>query len=50
MTTSWQPTFVSAKPSQTMLLIDRSEPRFETHTKGKIKKTSKNDENLDIFC
>ena len=40
---------MSAKPSQTILLIDRSEPRFESQTGGKIKKTLKNNENFD-FC
>ena len=49
LTASWPPIFVSAKPSQTILLIDRSEPRFESQTGGKIKKTLKNNENFD-FC
>ena len=29
MTASWLPIFASAKPSQTILSIDRSEPRFK---------------------
>ena len=41
LTASWLPLFVSAKPSRTTLSIDRSEPRFESHTGGKIKKTWK---------
>ena len=39
LTASWQSIFVSAKPSGTILLIDRSKPRFESHTGGKIRKT-----------
>ena len=50
MTASWLPVLVSAKPSQTILSIDRSEPIFESHTGGKIRKTLKNDENLAVFC
>ena len=42
--------FVSAEPSQTILSIDRSEPRFESHTGAKITKTLKNDENFNGFC
>ena len=38
-----------AKPSRTIILIDRSEPRFEGRTWGKIRKTLKNDENLNVF-
>ena len=49
MTASWLLMFVSAEPSRTILLIDRSEPRFESHTGCKIK-TLKNDENFDVFC
>ena len=49
MTASWLLIFVSAKPSQTILLIDRSESRFESHTGGKIRQTLKNDENFDVF-
>ena len=30
-------TFVSVEPSPTILLIDRSEPIFESHTEGKIR-------------
>ena len=50
LTASWLPVFVSAEPSQTILSTDRSEPRFECHTGGKIRKTLKNDENFNIFC
>ena len=32
------PLFVSAEPSRTMLSIDRSEPRFESYTGGKMTK------------
>ena len=46
---SWQH-LVLAKPSQTILSIDRSEWRFESHTGDKIRKTLKNNENLDVFC
>ena len=49
LTAFWPPVFVSAKPSQTLLLIDRSEPRFKSQTGGKIRKTLKNDENFDVF-
>ena len=49
MTAFWLPIFVSAKPSQTILLIDRSEPRFERHTGCKITKTLKNDGNFNGF-
>ena len=41
--------FVTAEPSWTILLIDRSEPRFESHTGGKITKTLKNSGNFDGF-
>ena len=44
LTAFWLLLFVSAEPSRTILLIDRSEPRFESHTGGKITKTLKNDE------
>ena len=47
---SWLPIFVSAEPSQTILLIDRSEPGFESHTGGKIWKTLKNNGNFEVFC
>ena len=50
LTASWLSIFVSPKPSQTILLIDRSEPRFKGHTRGKIRKTLKDDEKFDIFC
>ena len=49
LTAFWLPIFVSAKPSQTILLIDRSEPRFERHTGCKITKTLKNDGNFNGF-
>ena len=49
LTTFWLPIFVFAEPSQTILVIDTSEPRFERHTGGKIK-TLKNDGNLNGFC
>ena len=38
LTAFWLPLFVSAEPSRTILSIDRSEPRFESHTGGKITK------------
>ena len=41
---------MSAEPSQTILLIDRSEPRFESHTRGEIIKTLKNGGNFESFC
>ena len=50
LTAFWLPLFVSAKPSQTILSIDRSEPRFESHMGGKITKTLKNDGNFNGFC
>ena len=37
---SWLPIFVTAEPSQT-ISIDRSEPRFDSHTGSKIRKTLK---------
>ena len=40
---------MSVKPSRTIFLIDRSEPRFESHTGGKIRKTLKNDGNFEVF-
>ena len=49
LTAFWLPLFVSAEPSQTILSIDRSEPRFESHTGGKITKIKKNNEILMIF-
>ena len=42
--------FVSAKPSPTILSIDRSGPRFESSTRGKITKTLKNNGKFDGFC
>ena len=45
VTASLLPIFVSAEPSRTILSIDRSELRFESHTGGKISKTFKKDEN-----
>ena len=30
--------------------VDRSQPRFKSHTGGIIRKTKKNNENLDFFC
>ena len=50
MTASWLPIFVSAEPSRTILSIDRSEPRFESHTRGKIRKTLKSEGNFVVFC
>ena len=50
LTASWVSIFVSAKPSRTILLIDRSEPRFKSHTGGKIKKNLKNGGNFNVFC
>ena len=44
------PFFVSVEPSRTILSIDRSEPRFESHTGGKITKTLKIVGNFDGFC
>ena len=49
-TAFWQPIFVPAEPNQTILSTDISEPRFESHTEGKIKKTLKNNENFAVFC
>ena len=49
LTAFWLPLFVSTEPSRTMLLIDRSETRFESRTVGKIK-TLKNEGNFDGFC
>ena len=46
MTVSWLPIFMSPEPSWTMLSIDRSEPSFEHHTRGKIRKTLKT---MEIF-
>ena len=42
---------MSVEPSRTILLINRSERRFESHTgRGKIRRTLKNDENFAVFC
>ena len=49
LTASWLPIFVSVKPSRTILSIDRSEPKFENHAEGKIRKTLKNDGNFEVF-
>ena len=41
---------MSAEPSQTILSIDRSEPRFKSHTGAKIRKTKKKyNGNFDVF-
>ena len=50
LTASSVPNFVSAKPSRTILSIDRSEPRFESQTGDKIRKNLKGDGNFDVFC
>ena len=50
LTASWQSIFASAKPSRTILVIDRSKPRFESHTGGKIRKTYKTNGNFNVFC
>ena len=49
LTVPWLSIFVLAEHSRTILLIDRSEPRFESRTEGKIKKTLKINGNFDIF-
>ena len=41
--------FVSAEASWTILSIYRSEPRFESDARGKIRKTLENDGNFDDF-
>ena len=41
LTIPWLSIFVSAEPSQTVLSIDRSEPRFESHSGGKIRKKTR---------
>ena len=41
LTAFWPLIFVSAEPSRAILSIDRSEPRFESHTGGEIMKTLK---------
>ena len=50
LTESWLAIFVSAKSSRTVLLIDRSEPRFDGCTRGKIRITLKTNKNIDVFC
>ena len=49
MAASWLSIFVSLEPSQVILSIDRSEPRFEIHTGGKIRKTLKTMEISTFF-
>ena len=46
---SWLTIFVSAKSNWTILLTDRFEPRFESHTGGKIRITLKNNKKFDNF-
>ena len=46
LTALWLPFFVSAEPGRTILWIDRSEPRFKSHTGSKITETWKKLENL----
>ena len=41
LTAFWLLIFVSTEPSRSILLIDRSESRFESHAGGKITKTLK---------
>ena len=43
------PLFVSAELSGTILWTDRSEPRFESHTGGKITNTLKTMRNSKVF-
>ena len=50
LTASWLASFVPADSSRTILLIDRSEPRFECHTGGTIRITLKNNKHFDLFC
>ena len=49
LTAFWLPLFVLAEPNHTILSTDRSEPRFESHTGGKITKTLKNKEISTVF-
>ena len=49
LTASWLPIFKSVKSSRTTLSIDRSEPRFESNTGSKIRKTLESDGNFDVF-
>ena len=50
LTGSWLAILVSTKYSRTVLLIDRSEPRFDGCTGGKIRITLKSNKNIDFFC
>ena len=50
LTASWLAVFVSAEYSRTVLLIDRSEQRFDGSTGGKIRITLKNNKNIAVFC
>ena len=50
MAASWLLIFASTEPSRTILSIDGSEPRFESHTGDKIRKTLKNDGYFGVFC
>ena len=50
MTASSLPFFVLVEPNQTILSIDRSEPRFESYIGCKIRKALKSDKNFDNFC
>ena len=49
LTAFWLPLFMSAEPSRTILLIDKSKSKFESHTGDQITKTLKNDGNFDGF-
>ena len=43
--------FVSVESNRTIILsIDRSEPRFQCHTEGKIRMTLRNTKNFDVLC
>ena len=50
LTVSWLVIFASVDSSRTVLSIDGSEPRLESYTRGKIRITSKNNKNFDVFC
>ena len=50
LTASWLAILVLTKSSETILSIDRSEPRFESQTGGKIRITLKSNKNFNIFC
>ena len=39
-----------AESRPTILSIDRSEPRIESRTQGKMRITLKNNKNFDVFC